>query len=175
MLLPPCGHLYCQVVIGMPAKPESKGLAHLLELALWLFGGCLIINVCIHSKFLLSVWVCNIIIGGEDERKRAHGPHLLPRVTGYWHLSKNLQLGTIKVAEGFQQIFLKMKLTKMIEVFHTPHPQKDPLQKGMTTPSSVLAWRIPWTAEPGGVQSMELQRVGHHLEINSSHPGSIWL
>ena len=39
--------------------------------------------------------------------------------------------------------------------------QEDPLEKGMTTQSSILAWRIPWTEEPGGLQFMGLQRVGH--------------
>ena len=34
-------------------------------------------------------------------------------------------------------------------------------EKGMDTHSSILAWRIPWTEEPGELQSMELQRVGH--------------
>ena len=38
---------------------------------------------------------------------------------------------------------------------------EDPLEEGMTTYSSILAWRIPWTEEPGGLQSMRLQRVGH--------------
>ena len=38
----------------------------------------------------------------------------------------------------------------------------DPLEKGKATHSSILAWRIPWTEEPGGLQSMELQRVGHN-------------
>ena len=37
--------------------------------------------------------------------------------------------------------------------------QEDPLEKGMSTPSSILAWRIPWTEEPGGLQSMELGRA----------------
>ena len=37
--------------------------------------------------------------------------------------------------------------------------QDDPLEKGMATHSSILAWRIPWTEEPGGLQSMGLQRV----------------
>ena len=37
---------------------------------------------------------------------------------------------------------------------------EDPLEKGMATHSSILAWRIPWTGEPGGLQSMGLQRVG---------------
>ena len=39
--------------------------------------------------------------------------------------------------------------------------QEDPLEKGMTTLSSVLTWRIPWTEEPGRLQSMGLQRVRH--------------
>ena len=38
----------------------------------------------------------------------------------------------------------------------------DPLEKGMATHSSILAWRIPWTEEPGGLQSMGSQRVGHN-------------
>ena len=38
---------------------------------------------------------------------------------------------------------------------------EDPLEKGMVTHSSIPAWRIPWTEEPGGLQSMGLQRVGH--------------
>ena len=36
--------------------------------------------------------------------------------------------------------------------------QEDPLEKGMATHSSILAWRIPWTREPGRLQSMELQK-----------------
>ena len=39
--------------------------------------------------------------------------------------------------------------------------QEDHLQKGMATHPSILAWRIPWTEEPGGLQSMGLQRVRH--------------
>ena len=39
--------------------------------------------------------------------------------------------------------------------------REDPLEKGMATHPSVLAWRIPWTEEPGGLQSMGSQRVGH--------------
>ena len=39
---------------------------------------------------------------------------------------------------------------------------EDPLEKGMTTHSSILAWRNPWTEEPDGLQSMGSQRVGHN-------------
>ena len=38
---------------------------------------------------------------------------------------------------------------------------EDSLEKGMATHSSILVWRIPWTEEPGGVQSMGSQRAGH--------------
>ena len=39
--------------------------------------------------------------------------------------------------------------------------QEDPLEKAMAPHSSTLAWKIPWTEEPGRLQSMRLQRVGH--------------
>ena len=48
--------------------------------------------------------------------------------------------------------------------------QEDPLEKEMTTHSSILAWKIPWTEEPGRLQSMELQRVGHYWETNTVSP-----
>ena len=38
---------------------------------------------------------------------------------------------------------------------------EDPLEEGMVTHSSILAWRIPWTEEPGGLQSIRSQRIGH--------------
>ena len=40
--------------------------------------------------------------------------------------------------------------------------QEDPLEKGMATDSSVLAWRIPWTEEPGELKFMGSKRIGHH-------------
>ena len=40
--------------------------------------------------------------------------------------------------------------------------REDPLEKGMATHSSIPAWRIPWTEEPGGLQSMQLLRFRHN-------------
>ena len=40
---------------------------------------------------------------------------------------------------------------------------EDPLEKGMATHSSIPAWIIPWTEEPGELQSVQSQRVGHNL------------
>ena len=42
-----------------------------------------------------------------------------------------------------------------------------PLEKGMAIHSSILAWRIPWTEKPGGLQSVGLQRVGHDRVTNT--------
>ena len=39
--------------------------------------------------------------------------------------------------------------------------REDPLEKDIATHSSILAWKIPWKEEPGGLQSMGLQRIGH--------------
>ena len=39
--------------------------------------------------------------------------------------------------------------------------QEDPLEKGVATHSNILAWKIPWAEEPGGLQSLVPQRVGH--------------
>ena len=57
----------------------------------------------------------------------------------------------------------------MEETQHKPHfqslGQEDPLEKEMATYFSILAWEIPQTEEPGGLQTMALQRVGHDLVI----------
>ena len=43
---------------------------------------------------------------------------------------------------------------------------EDPLEKGMAAHSRILAWEIPWTEEPGGLQSVGLKRVGHNCTGN---------
>ena len=52
-------------------------------------------------------------------------------------------------------------LSAMQETWFQSLGQKDPLEKGMATHFSILAWRIPWAEEPGGLQSKELQRRRH--------------
>ena len=54
---------------------------------------------------------------------------------------------------------------------------EDALEKGMTTHSSILAWRIPWIKEPGGLQSKGSQRAGHDCETHThthTHTG-LWI
>ena len=56
---------------------------------------------------------------------------------------------------------LVKNLPAMQETWARSLGQEDPLEKGKATHSGVLAWRIPWTEELGGLQSMGLQRAGH--------------
>ena len=56
---------------------------------------------------------------------------------------------------------------KMQEMWVRFLDQKDPLEKGMGNHASILAWRIPWTVEPGGLQSMRSQRVGLNWVTNN--------
>ena len=69
-------------------------------------------------------------------------------VTSYW---ASLVAQTVK------------NLPAMLETQVRSLGQEDPLEKGMASNSSILAWRIPWTEEPGRLQSMGLQRVGTRL------------
>ena len=50
-------------------------------------------------------------------------------------------------------------LPAMQETRFNPWVQEDPLEKGMTTPSSIFAWRMPWTEEPGRLYSIMFQKV----------------
>ena len=58
------------------------------------------------------------------------------------------------------------KLPAMQETQVQPMGWEDPLEKKMTTRFSTLAWRIPWTEEPGGLQSTGSQRVRHDSALN---------
>ena len=53
-------------------------------------------------------------------------------------------------------------LPAMLETQVQSVGREDPLEKGMATHSSILAWKIPWTEELGGLQSIGLQRVRHN-------------
>ena len=57
----------------------------------------------------------------------------------------------------------------MQEIQVQSQDREDPLEKGMATHFSILAWRIPWMEEPGGLQSMGSQRI-HLISISKSNP-----
>ena len=62
------------------------------------------------------------------------------------------------------------RLPTMRETWVRSLGQEDPLEKEMATHSSILAWEIPRTEEPGGLQSMGSQRVGHDFTFTPSDP-----
>ena len=62
----------------------------------------------------------------------------------------------------FQVAQMVKRLHAMRETWVQSLGWEDPLEKEMATHSSMLAWKIPWTEEPGRLQSMGLQRVGHN-------------
>ena len=62
---------------------------------------------------------------------------------------------------GFPEGSVVKNLPAMQEAWIQSLAQEDPVKKEMATHSSILAWEITWTEEPGGLQSMKLQRVRH--------------
>ena len=63
------------------------------------------------------------------------------------------------------QVALVVKNPHAVQETQVPSlGREDPLKEGMATHASILAWRIPQTQEPGGLQSLGLQRVGHDWE-----------
>ena len=72
--------------------------------------------------------------------------------------SLSLPLVTVRASQMAQWV---KNLPVMQETQVQSLYQRNSLEKEMATHSSILAWRIPWTEEPGGLQSIGLQRVGH--------------
>ena len=70
------------------------------------------------------------------------------------HLSKMSQASLV--------VQMVKNLPEMWEIQVPPLCLEDPLEKALATHSSILAWRIPWIEEPGRLQSMESQKVGHN-------------
>ena len=64
--------------------------------------------------------------------------------------------------KAFPDSLVAKNLPTMPEMQVRSLGQKDSLEEKIATHSSILAGKIPWTEEPGGLQSMELQRVGHN-------------
>ena len=61
----------------------------------------------------------------------------------------------------------------MQETWVQPLGQEDPLEKGMANHSNILAWEIPWTEEPGRLQSMGSQRMRHDLETKQQNSNKV--
>ena len=69
---------------------------------------------------------------------------------------------------GASQLTQMVKnLPAMWETWVRPLGLEDPLEKSRATHSSILAWRIPWTEEPGGLRFMDSQKGGHDWAANT--------
>ena len=102
------------------------------------------------------------------------------------HTHKN----TMEYYSAIKNSCLMAQMVKSLSAMHGTQVQslgqEDPLEKGMLTHSSILAWRIPWTEEPGRLQSLGSQRVGHNWTSKThkkewtfatcnNTKGSVWL
>ena len=86
------------------------------------------------------------------------------------HCEKWKQIGTTSMKAGAFLVAQMVKnLPAMQETWVRSLGWKDTLEKGMATPSCILAWRIPGTEEPGGLQSMGLQRSDTTEQLTLSH------
>ena len=78
-----------------------------------------------------------------------------------WSLHAAMETGAALVAQSVKN------LPAVQETWVRSPGREDPLEKEMATHSSILAWKISWTKEPGGLQSMGSQRVGHDWATNT--------
>ena len=78
-----------------------------------------------------------------------------------WYLAMILICISLIINEVFPVAQMVKSSPAMQETRVRSLGQEDPLEKGMAIHSSILAWKIPWTEETGGLQSTVLQRVGH--------------
>ena len=77
----------------------------------------------------------------------------------HWLLFPGMKIG--KDVHYLTVFLLRTRLPMQAETWIRPLGQEDPLEEGIATHSSILAWRTPWTGEPGRLQSMGSQRLGH--------------
>ena len=76
-----------------------------------------------------------------------------------WHHPSDFQVMSLECSLVAQMV---KSLPAMLETRVRSLGKDDPLEKKMETHSSILAWKIPWTEEPGGLQAIELQKDGHN-------------
>ena len=103
---------------------------------------------------------------------------LFPSYTIKWKVGQNSILHLHKRRNDYRTSLVDQmvkRLPTMQETRVRSPGQEAPLEKEMATHSSILAWRIPWMEEPGGLQPMGLQRVGHDwatsLSLSLSYTG----
>ena len=111
--------------------------------------GCYISVSVLHTCMYLTLYVC--LSTHTHTHTHIHTKKL-----------SNIQYSIVNCGFSASLVVQMVKnLLKMLEMWVQFMGWEDPLGQGMATYSSILAWRIPWTEEPCGPQSMGLGRVGH--------------
>ena len=116
-----------------------------------------------RKTFRPNFWGFPSGLNGKESACNEGDLGLIPRTGRPW-LPTPVSLGLPQV----------MNLPAMWETRVHSLGQEDPLEKGMATHSSILAWRIPWIEEPGGLQSLGSQRIKHDwatYTLSTNHSG----
>ena len=135
-----------------------------------------------------GAWQAAVHRGAKESDITDHALFLAQLLTTYANLSEPLSekgwVFTIEwKQEGSSLYFLVAQMVKRPPAVRETRVQslgwEDPLEKEMATHSNTLAWKIPWTEEPGGLQSMGSQTVGHDwatsVSLSLSHfTGLLW-
>ena len=140
---------------------EIMSMKHLKLLKYKLHGPSLAILMFSHGKLVLSNAFCTLW-GQVDlehfpEERRIFCPQWLGKSSHPQSLSRT----PLSLIEWTQ---VSCIASRFFTVWTT---REDPLEQGIATHSGTLAWKMPWTEEPGRLQSMESQRVGHDWATNT--------
>ena len=129
-----------------------------------------------NASYFLSVFTRSVVTMKEDEKRKtkrnarnrswafsqSRKNELRDLIDEKYKKSNIFPINKISAILGLSLVAQTMNnLPTMQEIWVQFLGQEDPLEKGMTTHPSILAWRIPWTEEPGRLQSMGLHGVRH--------------
>ena len=155
-----CVYIYIYIYMASLVAHMVKNLSAVQETWVWSLGleNPLEKEVVTHSSIPI------FLPGSHGQRSLGGLQSMGPQIVRYdWvtntHTYIYIYIYTYICFQGGSAVKNLLVMQEMQETQVLPLVWEDPLEKGMTTHSSILAWRIPWTEEPGGLQSMGSQRV----------------
>ena len=126
-----------------------------------------ILQYCVNIFYHKSVLFCDQFKSKYIRKKSREIKTISLRINYYWYLYNYFNNYSNMMLDfpggSVVKNLLSMQETKEMQVRSLGHD--NPLEESMATHSSILAWEIPWTEEPGGLESMRSQRVGHDWSV----------